>query len=139
MVLLSIRKCREEYFASSFLKKAPFNIRVTFSKTESLALLAWKVVLRKYLCQPFVSCQFSGEGEDWQQDTCSWLSFHAAVTVRNSCMQEMLLNVLLLHVEKGQPPCRGLRFLPVELRFIQLCFRLVLLGLSLLNLFAYAY
>lgn len=102
MVLLSIGKCREEYFAGSLLKQVPFNIRVTFSKTQSLALLAQNVVLRKYLCQPFASCQFSGEGEDWQQDTCSWLSFHAAVTVRNSHMQEMLLNILQLQVEQGQ-------------------------------------
>lgn len=102
MVLLSIGKCREEYFSRSLLKQVPFSIRVTFSKTQSLALLAQKVVLRKYLRQPFDSCQFSGEGEDWQQGICSWLSFHTAVTVRNSCMQEMLLNILQLQVEQGQ-------------------------------------
>lgn len=50
MVLLSIGKCREEYFAHSLWKQMPFNIRVILSKTQSLALLAQKVVLRKYLC-----------------------------------------------------------------------------------------
>lgn len=102
MVLLSIGKRREEYFAHSLRKQVPFNIRVIFSKTQSLALLAQKVVLRKYLCQPFVSCQFSGGEEGWQQDTCSWLSFCTFVTVRNSYMQKMLLNILQLHVEQGQ-------------------------------------
>lgn len=84
------------------MKQVPFNIRVTFSKTQSLALLAQKVVLRKYLCHPFDSCQFSGEEEDWQQGTCSWLSFHTAGTARNSFMHEMLLNILQLQVEQGQ-------------------------------------
>lgn len=96
-------------------------------------------MLGKYLCQPFDSCQFSGEGEDQPQDACSWLSFHDAVTVRNSCMQEMLLSILQLQVESRDSSCRGLPFLPVELRFTEMCLRLVFLDLSLLNLFACAY
>lgn len=136
MVLLPLGKCGEEYFASFLLKQVPFNIRVTFSKTQSLAQ---KVVLGKSLCQPFDSCRFSGEGEDQPQHACSWLSFHDVVTVRNSCMQEMLLNILQLQVESRDSSCRRLPFLPVEWRFTQMCLRLLFLDLSLLNLFACAY